>query len=58
MDGPRTPVNPMDANPPFWHLGTPEYLLVRAGLFDAHDVTVPVSPTAKLRNYLNTVMWR
>lgn len=38
----------MDANALFWHIGTSEYILVRAGLFDAYDVTVPVSPTAKL----------
>lgn len=42
----------MDANPLFWHIGTPEYLLVKAGLFDAHDVTVPVSPTDKLMKLL------
>ena len=38
----------MQANALLWHIGTLEYLLVKAGLFDAYDVTVPVSPTEKL----------
>ena len=42
----------MLTNALFWHLGTPEYILVRAGLFDAYDVTVPVSPTDKLTRLL------
>ena len=42
----------MDANPLFWHIGTPEYILVKAGLFQDYD-HAPTDQLTRLLRPLN-----